>query len=107
MRMKSFFGLTFIRYARNDNKIENFGSTSIKNMALNRTAKIKLQSTLPEGVETFILIKFLNWTNANLRYYILLEAQVSLYRSPDLSPFSVKKCLHDESSAEIDSYKES
>ena len=36
-----------------------------------------------------------------------LEAQVSLYRSPDLSPFSVKKCLHDESSAEIDSYKES
>ena len=36
-----------------------------------------------------------------------LEAQVSLYRSPDLSLFSVKKCLHDESSAEIDSYKES
>ena len=32
---------------------------------------------------------------------------MSLYRSPDLSPFSVKKCLHDESSAEIDSYKES
>ena len=36
-----------------------------------------------------------------------LEAQVSLYRSPDFSPFTVKKCLHDESSAEIDSYKES
>ena len=68
--MKRFSGLTFIRYARDQNvgkpnKFKYNVSTKIERVR-NSTAKTQLRSTLPEGVGTLGFIKFRNLLTVNL-----------------------------------------